>query len=401
MTGGARPSALPRLAGLLLAAAAARAGTARIADGRETEGEFLSADPKTALFRLPAGEWRIPVENLVALEFDETARGGGDFNLLLRNGDRLRGDVRGAGTTLSIDAGGLGGLSVPLGEVAAVRYGKLVGGTQAAYDEVFARLLRGGADQVLVQRDTKPFPIAARVVEAGETLVRVRLGDQVRDLETRLVYGFVLAPEGEPAPESGLRLRIHLRDGGRITLPLESIDASAVRAGGVAVSRAGISRIEFTGPHLAHLSDFDPVAESGIALFGPAPKARRDEMVHGGPLRMEGRAYARGLGVHGNHRLEYALNRRFSRLFVRCGIDDAAGAQGEATFRVTGDGRTLAEARRRRGEVPAAIDVDISGVERLALETDPGDSPVSDFCDWAEARVYDPKPMDPSPGGGR
>jgi len=73
---------------------------------------------------------------------------------------------------------------------------------------------------------------------------------------------------------------------------------------------------------------------------------------------------------------------------VRCGIDDAAGPEGDAIFRVHGDGRLLKEVRHRRGEEPVAVHLDVAGVDRLVLEAVPGTSYISDFCDWAEARVF-------------
>jgi hypothetical protein len=111
-------------------------------------------------------------------------------------------------------------------------------------------------------------------------------------------------------------------------------------------------------------------------------------MAHGGPLRIASRTYERGLGTVAFTRLEYVLGGRWEAFHARCGIDDAAGPEGDATFRVLADGRVLAEVRRRRGEPPASLHVDVKGVDRLVLETSPGDSYVSDFCDWAEARVF-------------
>jgi hypothetical protein len=37
--------------------------------------------------------------------------------------------------------------------------------------------------------------------------------------------------------------------------------------------------------------------------------------------------------------------------------------------------------------------VDVTGLDRLVLEAVPGDSYVSDFCDWADARVFRAGPL--------
>ena len=52
------------------------------------------------------------------------------------------------------------------------------------------------------------------------------------------------------------------------------------------------------------------------------------------------------------------------------------------------DGKVLKELRRRKGQSPVALKLDVRGVDRLVLESVAGESPISDFCDWAEARVF-------------
>ena len=104
-----------------------------------------------------------------------------------------------------------------------------------------------------------------------------------------------------------------------------------------------------------------------------------------------GREFAQGVGVQAYARLEYVLGTRWSSMFVRCGIDDVAGREGDAVFRILGDGKLLKEVRCRRGEPSVPVLIDVGGVDRLVLETLPGDSYTSDFCDWAEARVFNVK----------
>ena len=125
-----------------------------------------------------------------------------------------------------------------------------------------------------------------------------------------------------------------------------------------------------------------------MALFGKAPRWRRDAMVHGGPLRLMGRTFVHGIGVQAKSRLEFVLGGRWQSFHTICGIDDVAGKEGDALFRILGDGKLLKEVRRRHGDKTTPILVDVRGVDRLVLEALPGDSYTSDFCDWAEARVF-------------
>ena len=92
--------------------------------------------------------------------------------------------------------------------------------------------------------------------------------------------------------------------------------------------------------------------------------------------------------MHAHSRLEYALGGRWRSFHVLCGIDDAAGPEGAATFRVLADGKLLQEVERHHGQPPAPLTLDVTGVDRLVLEAVPGETYTSDFCDWLEARVY-------------
>jgi hypothetical protein len=313
---------------------------------------------------------------------------GNPYNLYLHGGDRLRGAVTGEGEHVRLDSPVVLGLRVPLDDVRAVRFGRLLGALQASYGDVFDAELKKGRDAIVVQRDTRPFPIHARVLEVGAASLAARVEDSRRELDFARIYGFVRTADGERPAPPGVRVRVYLAGGERITLPLERITVEAIEGGGVRVLRDHVERLEFLGDHVAHLSDFEPIDVKQTALLGQPTPWRRDGMALGGPLRLDGRTYERGLGSLSYARLEYVLGGRWGTFYARCGIDDAAGAEGDAVFRVLGDGKALAEVRRRRGEPPEVVRVDVTGVDRLVLEAVPGDSYVSDFCDWAEARVF-------------
>jgi len=376
---------------LLLASTAVAEPGAILVDGRVLNKAVLVSGTRDTITFSHAGQVvPIPTTSVVSITLEEllvvpTPR---PYNLYLRNGDRLAGMVRGHKDTVFVDGKGVEALRIPLAEVKAVRFGRLLGALQAKYDEVFAKELKRGRDVVIIQRETKPYPQPARVLGISSNTLRVLVGDKERELELHKVFGFIHATDPPDALAGGLRARLHLKDGGRITLPMDRIDKTTIGAGEGSVSRSLVWRIEFLGGHIAHLSDFDPIEIKETALFGKAPRWRRDAMVHGGPLRIDGHTYARGIGVQAYSRLEFVLGGRWSSFFVRCGIDDVAGAEGEATFRILLDGKIVKEIRRRRGEETAVVTLPVKGADRLVLEVDPGDSYISDFCDWADARVF-------------
>ena len=384
---------------ILLIGAAAFAGSAVFVDGRKVDRANLAeANAENARFELRGRDWTVPTKTLVAYDTLPVASPDESvvFNLYLSNGDRLHGTVVGQDNGLALTHDGIEGMTVPLDRVRAVCFGRLLQGLQTKYAEAFRAELARGQDVVVVQRDTRPFPIRARVTVIGEKALTVIVGDQRRELPLHKVYGFVRAVDTpDPAARKGMYMVLRLRDGGHATLPLEAIERERIRAGKVTIDRAGVSRIEFTGDHVAHLSDFDPIRVKEVALFGKAPTWRRNAMVFGGPLRLHGTTYARGIGVHAYSRIEYVLGARWRYFFVRCGIDDAAAPEGAAVFRLYGDGKLLKEIGARQGQRPEPALLDVEGIDRLVLEASPGDSYTSDFCDWAEARVFNAKPVAP------
>jgi NPCBM/NEW2 domain len=377
---------------LLTATLAAAEGRVVLVDGSTIDGTLVSVESGMAVVRARGGEpQQIALTSLVLATSDSSKRAPGSdspYNLYLHGGDRLRGAVTGAGEEVRLDSPVVLGLAVPLDAVRAVRFGRLLGALQASYGEVFDRELERGRDSIVIQRDTKPFPIPARVLELGEAALAARIEDARRDIEFARVYGFVRTPDRERAAPAGVRVRVYLAGGERVTLPLERITETTVEGGGVKVVRDHVDRLEFLGDHMAHLSDFEPIDVLQTALFGQPTPWRRDGMALGGQLRIGARTYERGIGTLSYTKLEYVLGGRWETFYARCGIDDAAGAEGDAVFRVLGDGKVLAEVRRRKGEAPETVRVDVKGIDRLVLESAPGDSYVSDFCDWADARVF-------------
>jgi len=371
-------------------------------DGREMAVvDLISVTPASAEIQLRGRTWEVPTKTLVSVRFfRRPTPSSALFNLYFRDGGRLNGTVTGAGGRFALESRDVQGLAVELAHLRAVRFGRLLHGLQGKYDEVFRAHLARGRDAVIIQRDTKPFPISARVLAVDAKNLTISVGDTERKLPLHRVYGFVLARDNEAGREDqagSIAVRLHLAGGANVTLPLKSFRSKEwVQAGGALIKASSIHLIEFKGDHVAHVADFDPIAVKETGLFGKAKPWRRNAMVLGGPLRLDGQSYERGVGVHAYSRLEYVLSKRWKYFFVRCGIDDAAGGEGQAIFRVLGDGKLLKEVVcRRRGGSAAAILLDVSGVDRLVLETLPGESYTSDLCNWAEARVFNSKPAHP------
>ncbi|MFC9747660.1 glycoside hydrolase family 97 catalytic domain-containing protein [Streptomyces niveus] len=111
----------------------------------------------------------------------------------------------------------------------------------------------------------------------------------------------------------------------------------------------------------------------------------------GGPLRLGGTTYDKGLGVHARSEVTVALNGAYDRFAAETGIDEEKPDKGSVVFEVLGDGQVLARSGvLGPADEPYAFDIDVSGVGQLTLRvTDGGDGIDSDHADWADARLLE------------
>ncbi len=400
---------------LLLCGAAHASGVTLLDGTRYPRARVQSVKGKQATLLLGTETtWEVPARALLEDTRNDEAPLSGFMNLFLWNGDRMAGTVAGAGGMVKLKFAGIEGFAVPLDRVRAVHFGRTAPiGTDLTYRAAFKKMLERGRDAVLVLRGERPLPIDARVVEVGELELKVDVAGAVRTLETDRVFGFVRNPDRDPPEpdDDSVYVRLYLlspdaatgelKRRGHLTIPIDEITETQVRGAGATIERTIVARMEFRGPHIAYLSEQDPIAEKETALLGPSLKWRRDAMVRGAPMTVANKTFARGIGTHSYSRLEFALGRRWNTFYVECGIDDAAGPTGNAVFRVLGDGKVLASVQRKHGDPPRSLRLNVSEVDRLVLESDPNGSYTSDLCDWAQARLFSAPAFEAPPGGER
>ena len=114
-----------------------------------------------------------------------------------------------------------------------------------------------------------------------------------------------------------------------------------------------------------------------------------DQSVSGQPLRIGGRTFVHGLGVHAVSTIHLDLGGTASRFSAMVGVDDVMRGKGRVEFVVRGDGRVLwRSGAMRGGQVAKEIDVALKGVQLLALDvSDGGDGIGQDHANWADASI--------------
>src|SRR5207244_5431509 len=113
--------------------------------------------------------------------------------------------------------------------------------------------------------------------------------------------------------------------------------------------------------------------------------------VAGYDLRLAGSTYDKGIGLHSESRLTYALNRNYQWFESLVGLDDQTGRRGSVLIEVLVDGKPQAlgnaEELTRPGG-PRPIRVNVAGGKDLTLVVKFGRfGDVEDHVDWADARL--------------
>ena len=117
-----------------------------------------------------------------------------------------------------------------------------------------------------------------------------------------------------------------------------------------------------------------------------------NKAIGGGPIMLDGKAYAHGIGTRSISEFVIALNRNARRFRAMVGLDDVASKgkrEGTVRFQLWADDRLVADSGVMKvGDAPCAIEADLSGAATLTMRLDDGgDTSNGDLADWADARI--------------
>jgi hypothetical protein len=374
-------------------------------DGRELPGRPVEI--KEGAVRLERGE-PVLLEELSAIVFGagkpgEAAPASFDAGPLLvfRDGEEAPARVlqaRGAAATVQL---GQTALEVPTEALRAFRLREAAQG-----DDIFEADLKGSPparDVVYVRRSSGLLRVEGVFRALDEETLTLEYEGQERRVRRQLVLGVIFAPVATASAEVGFPGVIELRGGGQlpgfpVAIAAEG-DSPAVRfrfrgaatGSSEAVPTEAIERLRLSSDRVLFLSAARPASVEETPLLGkrPAFPWRQDLAASGGPIKMAGKQYRRGLGVHSRSALEYALGARYRSFAATIGLDDTATAEAGVTFRVLADGKELYKKDMAHGSRPELVVLPVADVERLRLEVDygPDGLDLGDHANWAEARA--------------
>lgn len=253
---------------------------------------------------------------------------------------------------------------------------------------------------VILRKDSLDY-LEGVLGDVTASTVDFRLDDDVMQVPRSKVYGLVYFHSGEGilAPQVA---RVTDRDGQRIEAQsVELVDQSfrVVSRSGVEIvlPLATVTEIDFSIGKVVYLSDLECESLVWTPFYGLsntsdefrlANQPRRDAAVAGGPLRLDGVEYAKGLGIRSRTEMVYRLPDAFRRFTALVGIDDAVRPRGHVKISIYADDRQIFAQEIDGRDPPLSLSLDISGAKRLKILVDYGlDQDVADHVDFCEARV--------------
>jgi len=373
---------------LVFLAVAAHAASIRTVDDKVVTGELVRFEPTpAAVVRTEGGQVKLACSDLVAIEIRPLARGVRRVRptVRLRNGDLFSAELRGGGGAALRTASPLfGEARWPLEAIAAIEFSP--GRRPEASDE-------GKLDRLVLRNGEV---VEGSVEEFGEKGVKFSsrlLGELAVDFARIATIEFA-APQKPGPRQAGLVATVFGVDGSRVSGALGGSAGDRVRLRSpfgltLAVALSQVARVEFAGGRLVYLSDLEPVEVKETPFFDLVWHYRRDRSVDGNPLRVGGKTFRKGLGVHSRCILTYALDGRFKRFAAVVGLDDEVGAKGNVDVAVVVDGKKVYERKGLTGrDEPLTVSIPLDGASRLSLVADfGGEFDICDHLDWAEARL--------------
>jgi len=315
------------------------------------------------------------------------------WSMTLKSGDALHGHLNqwaDQKLTLALAASGDQTVQIPASQLMQLWCGRDASLKKAAAMKVEA----GPEDVVFVEKDNNVISVKGHVIGITGDSLQFRFGDEDRKIALYRLVGIVFAHSDADKPIQSFRQAARLSSGDAIIGTWVGVDQNALSmrtawGATVKIPLSNIDSIDFLGGRIAYLSDLRPVKVEQTPFFGRVIPFRLDRSLEGGTLQLSDGTYSKGIAVHSRCVLQYDIKGDFARFQSKLGFEDPQGKLGNVAARVLGDGKVLYENSETRGDQkPAAIDLDVTGLQSLTLEIDFGKGQdVAARVIWANARL--------------
>jgi len=378
---------------MALAAGAADVELSTLAGGAHT-GQFRRLTATEVVLSKDGADVEVPLAEVLDMRFagkeDQTAVSQPVLRVTLNDGTQIScGEIMAEGNRADLEVLRLGRMAVPFSTVSSIRLAGADSKVEAAWVELQQREHK--QDLVVVRKQDVLDHYRGVVGGIDAETVRFLLDGEEIPVNRDKAFGVIFARPKQDASQALCRLSlvggdtIHVREliGNADGLQAELL--SGVRIG---VPIEFIAAMDFSGGKILYLSSIEPREVKYTPFFDIVWKFRRDQNLDGGPLRVGGKTYSRGLAIHSRTFLSYRIGGEYRRFQAVMGIDQVVGRMGNVHVVISGDGKPLLETDVRGVDDPVELDIDVVDVRDLEILVDfGGDIDIADHLDLADAKV--------------
>ena len=384
---------------VLIGGAALADATVETTDARVVRGRLVSISAERVVVAGDRGKQTIGLAEVVEINLAEPADPmsmPGQNVVTTVQGDVLAINEMGFdGNSLHVETSLLGKADLPVGLVRSIY---LPSAPQTPLDlkerwEAM-KLPPAAGDRLLVtRRDKEPLAVEGVLEAIGPEKITLRRGDSSGTIGRSVVRIIHLAAvSSDTAKPVGVLVD---RDGSTLTFTALTLEGDSMRvtssvAGEQTVALAKVAAIRFASDNIVLLADIKPDTVREYGFFDTTFHYRVNSSAGGKPLRLGGRTFRSGLGMHSFCELTYKLGGEYSAMVATAGIDDGVRPQGDATLTLLGDGKPLTKPIRLTGkDDPQPVRIKLQGVKTLVIRVDFGADELgfSDHVDLAGARL--------------
>ncbi len=252
-------------------------------------------------------------------------------------------------------------------------------------------------DAVFVQTNDGLRAISGIIEGLDGEHLQITYQNESRKIGRDKIKAIVMADLGLPTPE-GLAATLDLTDGSTIIGVIKDLNSGKLTlklAGSstLVVDATYLSGINIRSDRLLFLSDIDPIEVVQRTEFALQRPWQKNRSVENHPLTLHvGKSqtiteFKKGLGTQAFTELVFQNPDNFDRFMATVGIDTETRGRGDCEVVVRGDGIKLWSGRIEGTGMPVELDLDITGMKKIALVVYPGnDFDLADHCNWINAR---------------
>jgi len=379
--------------------AAAAKDVVELLDATRIEGELTSLTDRQLQIRVEGEVRNVAVADVASITFAQPA------DLMAKQGQEVvttgTGHILAARGIVSDKAklkfrnGLLGDVELDFRELAVIYLPEDLFADQIEKRCQRASLVVGGFDMLVVEGKSGNW-IGLEGILEGLTAedVLFKWGGEVRKKKRKGVQAIRLVATGKHPPAAGVLVgawgttvrfaALRFADNKFLaTIP-------GLRLEKREIDRQDVATIRFESDRIVRLADLKPTKVKEYGFFGEAFDYRRNLSVSGKPLRIAGKTYATGLGLHSFCELTYDLDGKYAKFVTIPGIDDAVRPRGNAELTLLADGRQLHRVHLRgTDKAPEVIRIDVTGKKTLVIRVDFGEDElgVGDHVNLGDARL--------------